>query len=131
MSSRTQKTLSGLLACLISLESVISILLVSSVTIASVETTFATPSSYSKKAYLKVASGTIGAAPELESGNWYMTTPATSVSPGDTVKYVLDMSSASADMASHDFSVSDYLAVGHTGVTDIRIPEGSGWSLSG
>jgi hypothetical protein len=58
-------------------------------------------------------------------------TPATSVSPGDTVKYVLDMSSASADMASHDFSVSDYLAVGHTGVTDIRIPEGSGWSLSG
>ena len=60
-----------------------------------------------------------------------MMIPTTSVSPGDTVKYVLDMSSASADMASHDFSVSDYLAVGHTGVTDIRIPEGSGWSLSG
>ena len=109
-----KKVLSGFLACLISCESVISIALISSVSLASVETTFATPSSYSKKAYLKVASGTIGAAPELESGNWYMTTPATTVSPGDSVKYVLDMSSASADMAGNDFSVSDYLALGHT-----------------
>ena len=57
MSPRIQKILSGLLACLINLESVISTLLVSSVTIARVETTFATPSSYSKKAYLQTGSG--------------------------------------------------------------------------
>lgn len=43
-----------------------------------------------------------------------MMIPTTSVSPGDTVKYVLDMSSASADMAGNDFSVLDYLALGHT-----------------
>ncbi len=59
MSSLTQKSLSGLLAFVLSFESIISIALISSVSLASVETTFATPSSYSKKAYLQVAPSTL------------------------------------------------------------------------
>lgn len=60
-----------------------------------------------------------------------MDTPISSVSSGQTYRYVLDMSSASDDMSNYDVAVSDYLALGHTGVTSPRVPTASGWTVLG
>jgi hypothetical protein len=98
------------------------ILAVSTLDTASV---YADSTMYNKKAYLKVPAGTVGALLEVSTGNWYMATPASSISPGDTVKYVLDMSGMYDSISPGNMGtveVSDYIVSGHTSITNLHIP---------
>jgi hypothetical protein len=81
----------------------------------------ATPG-YTKKAYLEVASGSVGAWMDPNTSKWYSTTPMTTLRDGDSVKYVLDMASARVSLGSGALTVEDMIALGHTGISLPQIP---------